>query len=368
MFRAITILVALYVLTDVSAVQGISVQNSGEGKAEGSTKSDSPGNGQEAKETTDLLDGDFLSQWQICNSDPATAASDVWKVVQETPDAERVLVCLGEPKGFVFTSDQYSDFELTLEWKYPSDVNGNSGVLVYTQNEPRIWPTSVQVQLHQPKAGSIFPSGDATTDNERDADPDLARPVNTWNECRIVSRSGRIAVEINGKKAGEISGAKPDIGSIALQSEGSEVHFRRIRIRKLSAADPPTGESSILPNSEKLPTSPDSTFFEFKRRGRQIHQDLNRKVVIQHGHSVVVGTALTYRWSTECDKNVRYRVGSRGNDGYPGISHNQLPKLWWYREPGSRTGLSQVPVLRFPDSGGDSFDGSNSADGCGSGF
>jgi len=187
--------------------------------------------------TTDLLEGDFLKQWKIYNSAPATDAG-VWKIMREAPDAEPVLVCLGEPKGFAFTISQYSDFELTLEWKYPKDANGNSGVLLYTQDEPRIWPTCVQVQLHQPKAGSIFPSGDATTDNTRDADPDLARPVNTWNECKIVSRGGRISVDINGKKAGEISGSKPAVGSIALQSEGSEVHFRRMRLRKIEKDEP----------------------------------------------------------------------------------------------------------------------------------
>ncbi|MCA9059487.1 MAG: DUF1080 domain-containing protein, partial [Planctomycetaceae bacterium] len=163
-------------------------------------------------------------------------------------------ICSGQPKGFLFTNETYSDFEMSLEWRYPSDANGNSGVLVYTQNEPRIWPSSIQVQFHQPKAGCIFPSGDAKSANTSDAKPSLARPVGMWNECRIESRGGQLSVVINGEKAGEISGAQPAAGHIALQSEGSEVHFRRIRIRRLTAQ--PSARESETPQEK---TSPDES-------------------------------------------------------------------------------------------------------------
>lgn len=190
--------------------------------------------GAKKEDSEDLLAGEFMTNWKLFSSDPQTDATTVWKVIQELPDTERILICTGAPKGFAFTAADYSDFELSLEWRYPEDPSGNSGVLIYTQNEPRIWPTAIQIQLHQPKAGSIFPSGDAVTDNTLDSAPDLAGPVKTWNACRIVSRAGRITVEINGKRAGEVTGAKPAVGRIALQSEGSVVHFRRIRLKNLA--------------------------------------------------------------------------------------------------------------------------------------
>lgn len=196
-------------------------------KAEETQKSDDP---VEKDDLINLLNGDFEKQWKVFSAEPSPS---VWKLVRETPEAEPILICTGEIKGFLATSDRYDDFELTIEWKYPKDVNGNSGILVYTQDEERIWPTSVQIQLHQPKVGSIFPSGDAMTDNTRDVDLNLARPVNTWNEGRVISRQGRLSVEINGKKAGEVTGARPAFGRIALQSEGSEVHFRNLKLRKL---------------------------------------------------------------------------------------------------------------------------------------
>ena len=106
----------------------------------------------------------------------------------------------------------------------------------------------MQVQLHQPKAGSVFPSGDAMSDHTSEAEPDLARPVDNWNEGKIVSQGGRLSVEVNGKKAGEVSGAKPSTGSIALQSEGSVVHFRRIRLRKRLVVAPETKGNSAPAN------------------------------------------------------------------------------------------------------------------------
>jgi len=185
-------------------------------------------------DVVELLTEDLATHWKQFSSLPAVADAPVWKIIRGEDGKEFVLVCSGEPKGYLHTTEPYADFEMTLEWKYPRDNDGNSGVLVYTQLEPRIWPTSMQIQLHQPKAGSVFPSGDAISNQSSEAEPELVRPVNTWNECKIVSRSGRLAVEVNGKKAGEVSGAKPFTGRIALQSEGSVVHFRRIRIRRLA--------------------------------------------------------------------------------------------------------------------------------------
>lgn len=259
---------------------------------EGTAEESSSLRSQESEEGTDLLTGELSQHWQVFSSDAVTAATRVWKIVQDSPESEVVLVCSGEPKGYLFTKELVTDFELTLEWKYPTDENGNSGVLVYTQNEPRIWPTSIQVQLHQPKAGNIFPSGDATSDNTRDEDSDLARPVNTWNECRIVGRKGRLAVEINGKKAGEISGAKPCCGSIALQCEGSEVHFRRIRLKTFARESPGTViDPDLIPaKAEPVAPVPPASKADVRRRKRDIRQ----------GRYYLTSNAVEESWQFNC--------------------------------------------------------------------
>lgn len=187
-------------------------------------------------DSVDLLSSDLVKTWKSYPTEMPAGTDAAWALTRETPESEPILICNGRTKGFLWTIERFEDFEFTAEWKYPRDTDGNSGFLIHTQQEERVWPTSIQIQLHQPKAGSIFPSGDATTDNILEAPPELARPINSWNECRVISRSGRISIEVNGKRAGEVTGAKPSSGHLALQSEGSEVHFRRLRIRRLTAS------------------------------------------------------------------------------------------------------------------------------------
>jgi len=197
----------------------------------------------------DLLARSLPETWTMFSSREETRLGDVWKVVES--NGEKLLICTGTPKGFLLTKRQYQNFELSFEWKYVSDPNGNSGVLAFTKNEPRLWPTSLQVQLHQPSAGSIFPSGDATSDSAKEA-TGLALEIGKWNKCRVVARNGKVSVEINGKQAGEVSGCKPYQGSIALQSEGSETHFRRMIIRELPEQAPSIADetSTSLPQPD----------------------------------------------------------------------------------------------------------------------
>src|SRR5690606_28185740 len=115
-----------------------------------------------------------------------------------------------------------------VEWRFPTDANGNSGVLLYTSGEDRIWPTSLQVQLLQPEAGTMFPSGGAKSRTKLLNVPMVAKPVNQWNRCRIVSREGTVSVTVNGHDLGQVDGVDPLEGAIALQSEGAEIHFRRM--------------------------------------------------------------------------------------------------------------------------------------------
>ena len=174
----------------------------------------------------------FPAGWSRFCAENGTEKTDVWQAVKGENGTDDVLICRGKPFGYLRTEKEYANFEFRLEWKYPKDANGNSGVLIYTGKEDKIWPNAIQVQLHGPTAGSIFPSADAKTDNKLMV-RDLSKPVGQWNTCVITAKAGRVSVVINGKKVGEVTGCKPSLGSIALQSEGSEVHFRRIMLKPL---------------------------------------------------------------------------------------------------------------------------------------
>ena len=88
------------------------------------------------------------------------------------------------------------------------------------------------MQLHRPTAGSIFPIGAAKVDkNAKVKAGELA--VAEWHKCVVRCEGGRIAVSVNGVAVGRVTGCTPQKGAIALQSEGSEIRFRRLTVKKL---------------------------------------------------------------------------------------------------------------------------------------
>jgi hypothetical protein len=181
---------------------------------------------------TNLISSEFPKGWKYFSAESGTRLSDVWRVQKSNDPQENILICKGLPEGYLRTEGEFDDFEMGLEWMYPTDENGNSGVLLHMAAKDKIWPDSIQLQLHRPTAGSIFPSGDGKSENTLQL-RDLSVGLNKWNRCRITSRGGKLTVEVNGKNVGEVRRCIPSRGRIALQSEGSEIHFRKIWIRRL---------------------------------------------------------------------------------------------------------------------------------------
>ena len=105
-------------------------------------------------------------------------------------------------------------------------------MLIYTSKEDKIWPNAIQVQLHGQATGSLFPLGQAMSSNNLQV-KDLMLSPQQWNRLTVKSFDGHVSVRINDKDLGEITGCTTSAGSITLQSEGAEIHFRKIQIREL---------------------------------------------------------------------------------------------------------------------------------------
>lgn len=176
---------------------------------------------------------DFPKGWRFFATEKESQLKNTWLVQKDEKTGEDILKCVGKPHGYIRTMEEYSEFQFGCQWRFPTDENGNSGVLLHAVGPDKLWPQSMQLQLHRPKAGSVFPSGDAKSDNQLDM-KELSRPLNAWNECIVTCRGDKIMVEVNQQKIGEVTGCKPNRGSIALQSEGSEVHFQKLWIKKLA--------------------------------------------------------------------------------------------------------------------------------------
>ena len=103
-----------------------------------------------AQEPVQLFNGKDLSGWVwIEGSDgKGSKIEDVWSV------EDGVLKCKGKPGGYIRTEKDYTNYVLKVEWRFAKP--GNSGVLLRMQPPDKVWPKSMEAQLHHENAGDIW--------------------------------------------------------------------------------------------------------------------------------------------------------------------------------------------------------------------
>jgi len=200
----------------------------------------------EAPQWRDLFNGKDLSGWIDVNTSPET-----WTV------RDGLLVCTGKPIGVMRSDRQYENFLLHIEWRHMKP-GGNSGVFVWSDATPskNRLPLGMEVQMleldwinqHKRKgkpnhigyiSGELFGANGLTgvPDNprgQRSMSPELrCKPHGEWNSYDVVCVDGTVKLSINGKFVNGISKASIKKGYLCLESEGSEIHFRNIRIMEL---------------------------------------------------------------------------------------------------------------------------------------
>ena len=196
----------------------------------------------------DLFNGRDLSGWVNVNT-----GADTWTV------KDGLLVCGGDPIGVMRSEKQYENFILHIEWRHMKP-GGNSGVFVWSEGfvpEGRRLPKGMEVQmlelewvnLHrktngEPQdigyiSGELFGAGGltATPDNPRGARSKSfelrCKGAGEWNVYDVVCVDGTVKLSINGKFVNSIRNSSVRKGYLCLESEGSEIHFRNIRMLEL---------------------------------------------------------------------------------------------------------------------------------------
>ena len=173
--------------------------------------------------------------------------------------------CTGKPIGVIRTKDQYTNFELIVEWKHLKPA-GNSGIFLWADEEsvaktpPNDVPKGIEVQVLEndypefytkqtgKKAdwftthGDIFPVHGALMKPFEPIAPDgirsfptkqLSLSAGNWNHYYIRAINGEVRLWVNGEEVSGGADCEPRHGYVALESEGSPVDFRNIRIRPL---------------------------------------------------------------------------------------------------------------------------------------
>lgn len=180
-----------------------------------------------------LFDGKSLNGWKFVTGD-GSDGSKSWSV------RDGVLVCSGQPAGFIKTEKEYKSFVLRLEWRWSpeSKATGNSGVLVRVDASPKVWPKSFEAQLQAGCAGDIWliegfaaKTTAARVEGRRTKRTGGSeREPGEWNDYEIIVDGAKVTLKVNGDVVNTASEVAVVAGAIALQSEGTEIHFRNIRL------------------------------------------------------------------------------------------------------------------------------------------
>ena len=199
---------------------------------------DSGINGQEG--FIPLFNGKNLEGWVNVNCAPET-----WQI------KDGMIVSSGLPYGVLRTEKQYENYVLELEWRHLKK-GGNAGLFVHSDPLPAVgkpFTRSIEVQIMDGNAGDVFAIQGASMTPDKPGQsagmrsfPSANRmnPAGEWNHYRVLCLNGNIMLSVNGEEVTRGYYANPRKGYICLESEGSEVHFRNIRIHELPGSNPPT--------------------------------------------------------------------------------------------------------------------------------
>jgi len=189
------------------------------------------------------------------NGDP-----DTWKWTNG------VLLCSGKPIGVLRTRQEFANLEMVVEWRHLRPA-GNSGVFVWVPDEalaqlkPDALPEhGIEVQMldhgyreqYERQSGQkgtwfttngdvfavgkskLIPFPPLSPDGSRSFPrKELGRGAPEWNHYYVRAINGELRLWVNGEEVSGGSSAVPRTGYLCLESEGSPVEFKEIRVREL---------------------------------------------------------------------------------------------------------------------------------------
>lgn len=199
-----------------------------------------------------LFNGRNLDGWVNVNCAPET-----WTATNG------VIFCTGTPIGELRTARMYQNFILELEWRHLKP-KGNAGIFVWAdaltaRGQPFHRGVEVQVldgleSSGYTSDGDVFPIHGARMNPLNGRGGDRAFPVTRrmkpspeWNRYRVTCIDGVLTHSVNGAVVTRGVNCTPRKGYLCLESEGSPVEFRDLRLRELPATDALAPDDIALP-------------------------------------------------------------------------------------------------------------------------
>lgn len=174
--------------------------------------------------------------------------------------------CSGNPVGVTRSKKAYTNFEFVARWRHLRSA-GNSGFFVWASDEaiqgikPGTLPRGgIEVQVLDngyaeqfeksagKKAdwftthGDVFAVGTSKMKPFAPVSPDgsrsfptkhLSKGVGEWNHYYVRCINGEVRLWVNGEEVSGGTGCEPRTGYLCLESEGSPVEFKNIKVREL---------------------------------------------------------------------------------------------------------------------------------------
>ena len=191
-----------------------------------------------------LFNGQNLEGWSCFLVEPDVKMEDVWSV------KDGILICKGEPLGYLLTEKESTSFKLIVEWRWaPGTEPGNSGVLLRIAGDAvSFLPKCVEAQLQHGNAGDIWAFYGASVEGDKERIRVIEgheklgdfrgvgkiksneNEAGEWNKYTIKFKGGDLTLVVNGEVVNRATGLDMVAGKIGLQSEGGEIHFRTVKL------------------------------------------------------------------------------------------------------------------------------------------
>jgi len=189
-------------------------------------------------------------------------APDTWQWIDGN------LHCSGTPVGVLRSVKEYQNFEMSISWCHLKPA-GNSGVFVWSPKsaidkltQPGLPDAGIEVQVLDlgyteayekssgKKAdwftchGDVFPVGESKMKPFPPLSPNGSRSFPTknrskgageWNHYLIRAIDGVVKLWVNGEQVSGGENCRPSAGFLCLESEGSPIDFKDIRLKEIPA-------------------------------------------------------------------------------------------------------------------------------------
>lgn len=213
---------------------------------------------EDAEGFTPLFNGRDMSGWVRVNG-----AEDTFTA------RDGMIIDTGLPIGVIRSVRMYENFILEFDWRHLKS-GGNSGCFAWSDGLPHVggpFPRGIEVQVLDPGYGvqhkgendwftcngDLFPVQGATmtpfgriSKNGARSFPteDRTKPSPEWNHYHLVADRGELRLSVNGKEVTVGKDCVPRKGYLSLEAEGSEAHFKNLRIKELPSSNTPPEQTA----------------------------------------------------------------------------------------------------------------------------